>query len=518
MFKTKKPAVDKPKIVKKKSRPMVFGLGEEKEYFIENLSVLLASGMDIIDALESIKSEVRSKVLKTIIDDLKEDIQSGVSLWLALENTKLLPAHIISLVKIGEASGRLSESLNVILVQQQKNRSFQSKIRAAMMYPVFVMGLSIIVGTGIAWFILPRLSTVFSQLNLELPLVTRLLMSFGNFLQKNGTQVIPISIIIILILFYFVFFFKHTKFIGQKILFVLPGIKKLILEVELSRLGYIMGTLLESGLPVVEALQSLSEATPLKDYQKIYHNMEISISDGRSFHEFFSTSKKIKKYIPTPVQSLIVVGENSGHLVKIFTDIGKNYDDKTEITTKNLSVILEPILLVIVWLGVVGVALAVILPIYSLIGGLSKKPQSRPIRTTNTMTTPIIISTPIIPTTSTPISTSTISPLIPTSSLPIITISTTSITSTLLITTTTIATTTPTSSPMIAVSGILEVLETGVGYLNVRSEPTSKSALVEKLIIGYNLVFDGYQDNWYHITLPDGRGGWVSDKYVKIIQ
>src|SRR3989338_7228544 len=300
---------------------------DEKEYFIDNLSMLLTSGMDVSLAFK----------------------------------------HIISLIRVAEQSGRLDESLGVIVTQQEKNRLFKSKIRAAMMYPVFVLFLAMIVGIGIAWFILPRLATVFSQLNLELPLITRLLIQLGTFLSKHGSVAVPGFILTISLLFYFIFIFEKTKVAGQFILFHVPGVKKLIQQVELARFGFIMGTLLRGGLPVIDALDALEEASPLRAYKKLYGKLRLLVEEGWSFQAGFKEIKHGQRYIPVSVQGLIAVGEQSGHLNKTFLSIADVFEGKTEITTKNLSVILEPVMLVIVWLGVVAVALAVILPIYSLV-------------------------------------------------------------------------------------------------------------------------------------------------------
>ena len=145
--------------------------GEEKKYFIENLTMLLASGMDILSSLDSISTELRSPKMLTMVANLKEDISAGSSLWQALAKTKLFSDQIISLIRMGEEAGRLSENLQVIVIQQDKERSFKAKIRSAMMYPVLILVVTLVVGLAVAWFILPRLSTVFSQMKLELPAI-----------------------------------------------------------------------------------------------------------------------------------------------------------------------------------------------------------------------------------------------------------------------------------------------------------------------------------------------------------
>ncbi len=491
-----------------------FGFNEEKEYFIENLAMLLASGMDIIESLQAIKTEVKSTKLLNIIDNLVEDISAGFSLSIALGKTEILPAHIIALVKIGEDSGRLHESLAVVVTQQSKSRSFQSKIRAAMMYPVFVMAIAMVVGIGIAWFILPRLASVFGQLNLKLPLVTRLLMSFGAFLSEYGAIVVPSFLVGLCLILYFLFVFSKTKFIGQWLLFLIPGIKNLIREAELARFGYIMGTLLNSGLPVLQALSSLKDSSTLRSYGKIYNYLHDQIEEGKSFEQSFASNKKIKKYIPTPIQSLIGAGERSGALSKIFINISETFEAKTELTTKNLSVILEPLLLVIVWLGVVAVALAVILPIYSLVGGLSNKNDEGPSQSgSSSQSAPVSAVSPVVA--GAIISTSTMSTssviIIGPKGAPTSTVSSTSV-----------STSSTVPSPMLPPPEVsllgpdmLEVASTSLGYVNIRMASSSKSELIRKALVGEQFKFLQRQDGWYQIILGPDQFGWVSAQYVK---
>ncbi len=357
--------------VKKRGFFFNFWLGTEKEYFMENLAMLLTSGMDILSSIRAVKSEIHSSRMKEIIANIEDEVESGSSLWRALEKSKVISSHIIFLIRLGEETGRLSENLKLVVIQQQKDRELKSRIKSAMIYPVVVLSLTVVVGLGIAWFILPRLATVFSSLRLDLPPITRAMIAAGNFLNAYGSIVVPICLGLAAVLIYLFFFYPKTKFIGQAILFFLPGTKKLIKEVELTRFGYVLGTLLRAGLLVTYAVDSLSKATALKNYQKLYNHLRESIEEGSSFDRAFSEYKNSGRLIPVPVQQMVAASEQSGHLHETLFKIGETFERKTEDTTKNLSIILEPILLVIVWIGVVAVALSVILPIYSLIGGLS---------------------------------------------------------------------------------------------------------------------------------------------------
>jgi type IV pilus assembly protein PilC len=350
------------------------GLGKERDYLVENLSMLVASGMPILEAIAAVGAETKSRRIKKLVAEMSGDIEAGLSFSKTLEHSGLFSAQAVALIRIGEESGRLSENLKVLAVEETKERELKSKLRSAMMYPVFVLSLTVIIGTGIAWFILPKLATVFNQLRLDLPLVTKILIVLGTFLGRYGFYVVPIFLAVLVILIYFIFIFSKTKSLGQTILFSLPGIREMMKEIELARFGYLLGTLLSAGILVTEALDSLARATALSRYRVFYQSLKQNVAEGNSFKKSFSLYSKINKLIPIPIQQLIMAGEKSGNLPETLLKIGHNYEERTEITTKNLTIVLEPILLVIVWLGVVAVALAVILPIYNLIGGLNTNP------------------------------------------------------------------------------------------------------------------------------------------------
>jgi len=346
-------------------------LGKDRDYFVENISLLVASGMGIIQALEAVGREIHSRALRRVVRRLKDEIESGSPLWQALSRARLFSADTISLVRIGEESGKLAANLKVVSEQQEKKRSFRSKIRSAMMYPLLVLSLTIVIGAGVGWFILPRLATVFSQLHITLPLLTRSLIQVGVFFDDYGRVVVPGGLVGIGLVFYIIFFVPALKRIGQRLIFSLPGVKRLIREVEIARFSYLLGTLLQAGLPVTEALQSVADATSFSFYKKFYAHLAVSIDEGNSFQKSFLSYPRLQRLVPSPVQQLVVTGEQSGNLSETLLKISATFEAKTETTTKNLTVILEPVLLVIVWLGVLAVALAVILPIYSLVGELN---------------------------------------------------------------------------------------------------------------------------------------------------
>lgn len=487
----------KKKLSKKKSLTFLgrFFIKKEKEFFIENLAMLIESGMNISSALKAITEEIQSKSLKEIIINVQKDISDGSPISKAFEGTNLFPRHSLSLIRIGEKSGRLSKNLQVIIAQQQKNRTFKSKLRSAMMYPIIVFFLTIIIGVGIAWFTLPRMSSIFRSLRLDLPLITRVLIVIGSFLEQYGRIVIPCTLLAVATIFFFFFFYKKTKFIGQTILFNFPGIKKLIQEIELARFGYLLGTLMDAALPVAQSLESISQATNSLFYKKFYQSLTKSVEEGNSFQKSFENIPNSKKLIPRPIQQIIITAEQSGNLSKALFKIGDIFEEKTENTTKNLAIILEPILLVTVWIGVVFVALAVILPIYSLIGGLGQGQNSSSSSKPNTKKE-ILLSDSSETATSTPNSTAT-------TTQEIITLFNKLQKET--------ATTTSKNEGLPK----LEILPTGIGYLNVRKTPSLGGILLTTIKPGEIYSYDDHQNSWYKIILPYNKEGWVHGKYIK---
>jgi len=361
----------KNKVIKKISWYHRIGISAEKDYFIDSLSMMLGSGMGMEEALSGIESGVKSKNMKIVISYIKRKVGAGVPLWRALKETAIFPDRVVTLLKIGEESGVLKENLKVVGITQQKERSFKSKIKAALIYPVFVFGLTIVVGVGVAWFILPRLANVFRQLDVDTPFITDLLIQFGVYLQNNGAVAIPMMTGILVCVFYIIFINKDGKFIGQYIIWSIPGVNQLIIETEIARFGFILGTLLESGLSLVESVKSLEDASAMYSHKKMYKHLRTDIKKGVSIENSFKSYKSSPKLIPRPLQEMVFAASKSGNLSNTFVEIGNIYEEKTDTTMKNVSVVLEPVLLVVVASGVFFVALSVILPLYSLIGNLN---------------------------------------------------------------------------------------------------------------------------------------------------
>jgi type IV pilus assembly protein PilC len=344
---------------------------KDRAYFIENLSILISSNVNISEALNIIYEGLKSKGFKKKVLLIKKLVDSGSSFWQSLENLKIFSARDISLIKIGESSGRLADNLIILSNQYQKEKFFRSKVLSALMYPSIVLFLVIVIGIGMSWFLLPHLAMIFSQLDIELPFMTKVLIDFGFFVQNYGSIFFPLLITLVILIFYFIFFYHKSKYLGQNFLFNFFITKKLILEAEIGRFGFFLGILLGSGFSIIESLKALEDSTSYHYYKKIYRHLSEKISQGESVKNALMSYRKIDKYIPLPILQIIYVSEKSGKLSESLIRIGEKYEEKLELTTKNLTIALEPFLLIIVWLGVLFLALAIIMPVYNLVGQIN---------------------------------------------------------------------------------------------------------------------------------------------------
>lgn len=343
---------------------------KDRAYLTANLALLLKSAVSVNEALQALQDTSHSTELKKAIQQMHGDIDVGMPLWKALDRSGVVSTQTLALIRLGEQSGNLTENMRVAAEQEEKQRVFKAKVRSALLYPAFVLSMTMIVGLGVAWFLLPKLAQTFSQLNVTLPVISRTMIGFGLLLKEHGLWLIPLSIIIFLAIGYVIFAAPKTRHIGQHILFTIPGVSKLLHEVEVARFGYLLGTLLEAGLSVTQALQLLQEASGAPQYKKLYAYLHEAFNDGYSFRASLPAYKQSGRLLPPAVQQMLIAGERSGALPETLINIGTIYEKKADVSTQNLETVLEPILLILVWIGVMCVAVAVIMPIYSLVGGL----------------------------------------------------------------------------------------------------------------------------------------------------
>lgn len=348
-----------------------FGLGKERMHFIQNMATMLNAGLPLIDSLKTLQLETRSKPMRKLLQQILDAVENGSPLWRAMEAQNFFSLHALALIRIGEEAGNLAQNVEYLAQQEEKDHELKSKVKMAMIYPTIVMMIMFVIVIGLGWFVLPNLIGVLYSLNVELPFITRMVILFTNMFTQYGAIVVPSSIGFFI---FMIILAKYTPLRGafQWVMFRIPGIGALATDATIARFGVILGGLLKAGVPVIEAMQSLVEVTPIVSYRKLYTRLLERISIGDSFSKSFGTIKGSQKLLPPSVQQLVITGEKSGALADIMLKIADIYDKKASETAQKLPVILEPMLLLVIG-GLVGtIAFAIIVPIYSIVGNVGR--------------------------------------------------------------------------------------------------------------------------------------------------
>lgn len=347
------------------------GMGRDKNEFIENLAILLNSGLTVIDALKAILLEVRKKAMKKIVMRVIDDVENGTALWRAMDNQQFFSPYALALIRIGEEAGSLSSNMDRLAEQQDKDHALRQKVKMAMIYPSIVLTLTFVITIGLAWFVLPQLVGVLLSLNVKLPLTTRIIIAVANFFQAHGIVAVPLLVVLATL---FTILCKFTALKGpmQQVIFHIPGVGPLARYGTIARFGMILGSLIKAGIPVVEAIRSLANVTDILVYRNFFFRLATEIEMGQSFAASFASIKQTNALIPISVQQLIITGEKSGKISTMLLRVADVYSKKAEEMAEKLPLILEPMLLLFMG-GLVGtIAFSIIVPIYSIVGNVGQ--------------------------------------------------------------------------------------------------------------------------------------------------
>lgn len=337
--------------------------------FTKHLAVLINSGIPITEALDIIQDEARSTTLRRILTKLKKSIDNGQTLAKSLAAHPQVFNHFyLSLIEIGETSGTLGENLTFLADYLSQDYQTRKKIQNSLLYPGLILTTTLVVGGFISFYILPQLIDFFESFETTLPLSTQLLLALAHGVKQYGS-IFVIGVLTILGLFFTSLSLPLIKSFWQNITLRLPLIGPLINTYQLARFTRNLGTLLKSGIPIADALTTTANAlTSLPHYHQLLKASK-KVSAGKTLSEALETSTS-HLIFPRLTTRMIAVGEKSGQLENNLLYLANFYEDEIDYTSKNLTTILEPILLIIISLLVAFVALAIISPIYELTGSI----------------------------------------------------------------------------------------------------------------------------------------------------
>lgn len=342
----------------------------DKLLFTKHLSIMLKSGITISEAIDTLALQTKSNKFNKVLTEISKDIKNGQSLAKSLQkHSKIFDTLYVSLIEVGEQSGTLEGSLNFLSNQLAKEYSLHKKIQGALLYPAIVMVAITIVGMGMSLFVLPKLTDLFTSLGVNLPITTRALLYFAN-LMKNHGILITLGFIIVLTLLRLFINLPFVRPKWDRIILSLPIFGTLLQNQQLSSICRNLGVMLKSGLTITKSLAIQHAATSNHVFKDYIKGLQKSVDKGRDMGTELDEGN-YSKFSPIAAK-MIAVGEKTGKLDEVFLYLGDFFEEEVDNIAKNLSVVLEPIILLGVGLIVGFVALAIISPIYQLTGSIKK--------------------------------------------------------------------------------------------------------------------------------------------------
>jgi type IV pilus assembly protein PilC len=341
---------------------------DELTMMTRNIGSMLKAGLTISRALSVVERQSSNPRLKGVLKRIVERINQGEQFNEALkEFPKVFNDLYVAMVRAGEESGSLAESLQTLAIQMERSSTLMKKIKGAMIYPIIVMTVMVVIGILMMIYVMPQITGVFKGMDMELPATTQFLIVTSDFMV-NYTFLVLAGLIGGIVGFIYFLKTKAGKIATSWVIPKLPIIGTLAKETNSARTARTLSSLLSSGVDVLQSIQITEEVLQNVYYKKILHEAAERVEKGTALSEVFIQRKDL---YPILVGEMIMVGEETGQISGMLGELAIFYETEVERKTKDLSTIIEPLLMVVIGTSVGFLALALIAPIYSISDGLS---------------------------------------------------------------------------------------------------------------------------------------------------
>ncbi|MDP3057806.1 MAG: type II secretion system F family protein [bacterium] len=340
---------------------------QDRIMLVKHLTTIIKAGLTLKEGIEIVLYDTKKKALKKILTEAKFDLEKGQPLSVAFKKyPNVFSPIFIAFLEAGEASGTLDQSLEHLGVSLSKEYKLMQKVWGAMVYPMVLIFASAAIVAILMIFVVPNLIKVFSQSKNELPWITKLIVAISSFLTGNIYLILGILLIAGIAIFYFrsAVFFQRTIY---QVIFKIPLVSALYQKIILARFARILGTLLASGATILKALDISSQAVGQNRYLDTIKNLKAEVVRGVSLGNAFKHQGEVFPYM---LSSMVSVGEKTGKTDSILIDLAEFYEEEIDNSLKSLVSLIEPLLLLVMGAVVAGIAFAVILPIYQLVGSV----------------------------------------------------------------------------------------------------------------------------------------------------
>lgn len=333
--------------------------------FTRQMAALVDADVPLVEGLHTLARQVEKASFKKVVLSVISSVEGGASLSVALgEHGKIFGRFYISLVRTGEVAGKLQNTLSYLADYLERSASLNSKIKGALAYPVFILFAMVVVVIILMTTVLPQLLSIIKDAGVtDLPLTTKILITTTNFVNRF---IIPIVIAIVGLVFGFFYSLKtpkgREKFDSFKV--KIPQFGKVVKGFYLARIAETLSTLIKAGVPILEGVDITSDVVGNVIYRKILLEARENVQGGGTISEVLERYEEF----PPLFSSMLSIGEKTGRTDFMLENIFKFYKAEADNSVQNLSQLIEPVLILVLGIGVAGLVSAVLLPIYSLVG------------------------------------------------------------------------------------------------------------------------------------------------------
>lgn len=363
----------KPTAKVKKNKVFTIGGVNSKQLvqFTRQFSTLQDAGLPVLRSLKILESQMKPGALKNALMDVVEDIESGNTLSEAFaKHPKAFDRLYVNMVRAGEAGGALEIILRRLADFKEKAQSLARRVKGAMIYPIAVISVAMAILSFILIFIIPKFEKIFTDFKLRLPWITEVLISTSKWFVKYW-YVLPLFPVGLWLTLKLIRMNKTGAYIMDKIKLKIPVSGMIVEKSIVARTTRTLGTLISSGVPILEALAIVRETAMNMVFEEMFLRVYESIREG----ETIATPLRESRLVDDMVVNMVDVGEETGDLDTMLNKVADVYDEEVDVAVESLISLLEPIMVVVLGLIVGTIVIALFMPLLSLLDGLSGTKQ-----------------------------------------------------------------------------------------------------------------------------------------------
>ena len=335
--------------------------------FARQFSTMIDAGLPIIQCLDILYSQQANATFKRMLKEIKESVEGGATLAEALKKfPKQFDNLFVNMIAAGEAGGILDAILRRLAAYMEKAAKLKAQVKGAMTYPIVTLIIAVLVLAVILVFVIPVFEEMFADFGGELPMPTKIVVAMSD-MVKSKIIYIVVGLVLFIIAFKKFYGTEKGREFADKMILKVPVFGDLLRKVAVAKFTRTMGTMLSSGVAILEALDIVAKTAGNKTVEKAVYNVRKGISEGRTMADPLAQSG----VFPSMVCQMISVGESTGALDAMLEKIADFYDEEVDQAVENLTALIEPFMLVFLGVTIGGLVIAMYLPIFKMAGAIS---------------------------------------------------------------------------------------------------------------------------------------------------